>query len=150
MDKSYSYLLERYPDRVPILVDPPKGVNLEKRKYLVQRDMTTGQFTSLIRKRMQLKPHEAVFMFVNNDTLPPVSIDIGTLHREHAEPSGILCVKYCRENVFGGWRGVASGLVASVATYFILGANPEPSDPDHEDIRSVLAFLSGIVVSGLQ
>uniref|UniRef100_A0A493TIL6 GABA type A receptor associated protein like 1 n=1 Tax=Anas platyrhynchos platyrhynchos TaxID=8840 RepID=A0A493TIL6_ANAPP len=44
--------------------------DLDKRKYLVPSDLTVGQFYFLIRKRIHLRPEDALFFFVNN-TIPP-------------------------------------------------------------------------------
>ena len=142
-----SRLLSKYPDRVPVYVEADTILN--KNKFLVPRTMTVGQFTYVVRKRMDLQAHEALFMFVNN-VLPPVSADFDTLHREHANEDGLLYVKYGKENTFGGYGPLAAGVVASVMTYMVLGTNPEPEDSDHEDVRSLLSLFAGIVVSGLQ
>uniref|UniRef100_A0A493TKK7 GABA type A receptor associated protein like 1 n=1 Tax=Anas platyrhynchos platyrhynchos TaxID=8840 RepID=A0A493TKK7_ANAPP len=64
---------KKYPDRVPVIVEKaPKArvPDLDKRKYLVPSDLTVGQFYFLIRKRIHLRPEDALFFFVNN-TIPP-------------------------------------------------------------------------------
>ncbi len=53
--------------------------DLDKNKYLVPSDLTVGQFYFLIRKRIQLKPEQALFFFVDN-TIPPISTTMGTLY----------------------------------------------------------------------
>ena len=111
--------------------------------------MSVGQFTHVIRKKMNLKSHEAIFMFVGN-ILPPVSATFDTLHKDHAAEDGLLYVKYGKENTFGGYGSIATGVVASVLTYMVLGSNPGPDDYDDEQIKAFLSLLSGIVVSGLQ
>merc|ERR1712117_520558 len=63
----------KYPDRVPVIVEKsPKARigDLDKKKYLVPSDLTVGQFYFLIRKRISLRPEDALFFFVNN-TFPP-------------------------------------------------------------------------------
>lgn len=52
---------------------------LNKNKYLVPSDLTVGQFYFVIRKRILLKPEEALFFFVH-DTIPPTSATMGTLY----------------------------------------------------------------------
>ncbi|EDM01734.1 rCG29981, isoform CRA_e [Rattus norvegicus] len=67
---------KKYPDRVPVIVEKaPKArvPDLDKRKYLVPSDLTVGQFYFLIRKRIHLRPEDALFFFVNN-TIPPTSL----------------------------------------------------------------------------
>lgn len=39
-------------------------------RYLVPADLTVGQFVYVVRKRIDLSPEKAIFIFVKN-TLPP-------------------------------------------------------------------------------
>lgn len=54
--------------------------DLDKKKYLVPSDLTVGQFYFLIRKRIQLRPEDALFFFVNN-VIPPTSATMGSLYQ---------------------------------------------------------------------
>ena len=40
------------------------------RRYLVPADLTVGQFVYVVRKKVNLTPEKAIFVFVNN-ILPP-------------------------------------------------------------------------------
>ena len=53
--------------------------DLDKQKYLVPSDLTVGQFYFLIRKRIHLRPEDALFFFVNN-IIPPTSATMGSLY----------------------------------------------------------------------
>nr|KAF6452381.1 GABA type A receptor associated protein like 1 [Molossus molossus] len=78
---------KKYPDRVPVIVEKaPKArvPDLDKRKYLVPSDLTVGQFYFLIRKRIHLRPEDALFFFVNN-TIPPTSATMGQLYEVMSE-----------------------------------------------------------------
>lgn len=78
---------KKYPDRVPVIVEKaPKArvPDLDKRKYLVPSDLTVGQFYFLIRKRIHLRPEDALFFFVNN-TIPPTSATMGQLYEDNHE-----------------------------------------------------------------
>ncbi|CAF5094311.1 unnamed protein product [Rotaria magnacalcarata] len=58
-----------YPDRCAVVVEraPNSRIpDLPSKKYLVPNDLTVGQFYFLIRKRIQLRPEDALFFFVNN------------------------------------------------------------------------------------
>uniref|UniRef100_A0A8I3WDN8 GABA type A receptor associated protein like 1 n=1 Tax=Callithrix jacchus TaxID=9483 RepID=A0A8I3WDN8_CALJA len=85
---------KKYPDRVPVIVEKaPKArvPDLDKRKYLVPSDLTVGQFYFLIRKRIHLRPEDALFFFVNN-TIPPTSATMGQLYEDnHEEDSAQEC-----------------------------------------------------------
>ena len=43
-------------------------------------DLTVGQFYFLIRKRISLRPEDALFFFVNN-VIPPTSATMGSLYQ---------------------------------------------------------------------
>merc|ERR1712107_971115 len=73
----------KYPGRVPVIVEKsPKARigDLDKKKYLVPSDLTVGQFYFLIRKRISLRPEDALFFFVNN-VIPPTSATMGSLYQ---------------------------------------------------------------------
>lgn len=93
----------KYPDRVPVIVEKaPKARigDLDKKKYLVPSDLTVGQFYFLIRKRIYLRPEDALFFFVNN-VIPPTSATMGSLYQEHHEEDYFLYIAYSDENVYG-------------------------------------------------
>ena len=63
----------KYPDRVPVIcekADRSDIPDIDKKKYLVPADLTVGQFHYVIRKRIQLAPEKALFLFCSN-TIPP-------------------------------------------------------------------------------
>tara|TARA_B110000037_G_scaffold51344_1_gene63071 strand:- start:703 stop:1056 length:354 start_codon:yes stop_codon:yes gene_type:complete len=95
---------QQYSDRIPIIVyKNPTDIstpNLEKTKYLVPNDLTVGQFVFVIRKRIELSPEKALFIFINN-ILPPTSSLMSSIYEENADDDGFLYVVYCGENTFG-------------------------------------------------
>ncbi|KAK4303391.1 hypothetical protein Pmani_024587 [Petrolisthes manimaculis] len=94
---------KKYPDRVPVIVEKaPKARigDLDKKKYLVPSDLTVGQFYFLIRKRIHLRPEDALFFFVNN-VIPPTSATMGSLYQEHHEEDYFLYIAYSDESVYG-------------------------------------------------
>lgn len=72
-----------YPALLKVIVEKaPKARigDLDKKKYLVPSDLTVGQFYFLIRKRIHLRPEDALFFFVNN-VIPPTSATMGSLYQ---------------------------------------------------------------------
>lgn len=98
----YDRIHKLYPDRVPIIIEsgPNCKIDLKQRRYLTSADITIGQFMYTIRKRCHLKPDEAIFIFVDR-TIPPMSITIGQLHKEHRSESGLLFITISSESTFG-------------------------------------------------
>lgn len=92
---------EKYPERVPIIIETSADLPyLDKKKYLVPKEFTVGQFISILRKRIKLAPEKAIFLFVNN-TIPPVSQLIGRIDEQHRSPDGFVYFFLAGENSFG-------------------------------------------------
>ena len=96
-------ILQRYPNRVPVICEKCMMndiASIDKKKYLVPRDLTMGQFVFIIRKRIKLDPSKAVFLFINN-ILPPTASLFGTIYEEQKDSDGFLYITYSGENTFG-------------------------------------------------
>ena len=92
-----------HPDRVPVIVEPSLKCTLaplDKKKYLIPKEVTIGQFAYVIRSRIKLNPEEAIFLFINN-VLPPTSSHMVDIYQEHKDADGFLYVTYGGENTFG-------------------------------------------------
>ena len=94
----------KYADRVPVICEVSSRfkdkVQLDKKKYLVPVDLTVGQFMFVIRKRVKLRPEEAIFIFVNN-TLPMTSALMKNIYKEHVDEDGFLYFVMSMESTYG-------------------------------------------------
>ena len=103
--KEAQTIRKKYPDRLPIIVERDKHSrslpDIDKHKYLVPKDMSVGQFLYVIRRRIQLKPDKALYLFFNN-TLPPTAMLMSELYAQHKDESGFLVGTYYEESTFGG------------------------------------------------
>jgi len=98
-------VLTKYPDRVPIICERSLIAThdcplIDKRKYLVPRTYTMGEFLFVIRKRLKLSPEKAIFLFVDS-TIPSTSSLIGEIYQRHKDNDGYLYITYSQENIFG-------------------------------------------------
>uniref|UniRef100_A0A6C0KAV9 Autophagy-related protein n=1 Tax=viral metagenome TaxID=1070528 RepID=A0A6C0KAV9_9ZZZZ len=96
-------ILQKYPDRIPIVCERSNNSDIpqiEKKKYLVPGDLTVGQFIFIIRKRVDLPPERAIFLFVNG-TIPPTAVLMSVIYNEHRDKDGFLYIIYSGENTFG-------------------------------------------------
>ena len=94
---------KKYEDRIPIIVEKEKSSKLndiDKTKFLAPSDLTMGQFSYVIRKRIELNEAESLFLFVNN-TMITGSSSISAIYNDHKDEDGFLYITYCSENVFG-------------------------------------------------
>ena len=102
-----SRILSKYPDRIPIIIERSEDCSndipvVDKKKYLVPNDITTGQFTYIIRKRIELEPEKAIFLFAGEDyTIPPSSSLISEIYNNFKDEDGFLYFTYSGENTFG-------------------------------------------------
>jgi len=91
----------KYPDRIPVIVDAPTVLGLDKFKYLVPNDLTIGQFRHVLRNRMKkLKPDEATFLFCNNGVSASSNM-MSQIYKENHDKDGFLYVKVGKESTFG-------------------------------------------------
>ncbi|XP_020244456.1 autophagy-related protein 8i-like isoform X1 [Asparagus officinalis] len=118
-------ILSKYPDRVPVSTNfcsiswnPKPGSSIfkdeviaerfsrsdlpemEKRKYLVPRDMSVGQFIHILRCRLHLASGRALFVFIN-DTLPQTASLMYSIYESYKDEDGFLYMCYSSEKTFG-------------------------------------------------
>ena len=98
-------VLDKYPDRIPIICEKDHTAsydcpNIDKIKYLVPVNLTIGEFIYVIRKRINISPEKALFLFVNG-SIPATSSPIYSIYHIHKDLDNFLYVTYSFENVFG-------------------------------------------------
>ena len=93
----------KYPNRVPIIVENSTSSTLpvlEKKKYLPPSDITIGQFIYILRKRLILRPEQAIFLFINN-SLAPTNMLLSEIYSKEKDFDGFLYAFLYEENAFG-------------------------------------------------
>jgi GABA(A) receptor-associated protein len=101
-DKIYK-IVQRYPNRIPVFIDKSSKSNLEslkKNKYLVNSNMTLGEYMFYIRKEINLSSSKALFFYFNNN-LESCSNTMGALFKKHKNKDYVLVIVYDTENTFG-------------------------------------------------
>nr|XP_010914718.1 autophagy-related protein 8i [Elaeis guineensis] len=96
-------IVAKYPDRVPVIVERFARCDLpemEKKKYLVPRDMSVGQFIHILSSRLHLSPGKALFVFVKN-TLPQTASLMDSMYESYKDEDGFLYICYSSEKTFG-------------------------------------------------
>ncbi len=87
------------PDRVPVIVEAkPDLPILNKKKYLVPRDLTVGEFLYTLRKTIKLSPEQALFLFFNEQVLSPSSEEMGSVYESNKDSDEFLYAMLCSEN----------------------------------------------------
>ena len=98
-----SNILERYPDRIPIICEPGNDSDLviDKRKFLAPRDYKVGHFLMTLRRRIPgMKSSEALYIFANG-TIPPSGQNMADLYDKMKDEDGLLYLKFAKESTFG-------------------------------------------------
>jgi len=98
-------IMQKYPERIPVICERASHTSsdcpiIDKNKYLVNIDLTIGQFIYVIRKRMQLPPEKALFLFING-FIPSSSHHLGDVYYLYKDQDGFLYILYSYENTFG-------------------------------------------------
>lgn len=102
--KESAEIRRKYADRIPVICEPIKKstIVMDKVKFLVPTDLTVGQFIYVIRKRIKIRPEEAVFIFMGADnTLPLASDLISVLYEQKKDKDGFLYMVISTETTFG-------------------------------------------------
>ena len=99
----------KYPDKVPVIINKDKKcktiADIGTVKYLIQDNITLGQFIYIIRKRVKLDSEEAIYLYAKLDNKQQMlmagtdMLSIYDLYKN--KDDGILYVTYTGENVFG-------------------------------------------------
>ena len=98
-----SKIITKYPSRIPVIVEKAEGStiqDIDKRKYLVPADISVAQFMWIIRKRIDLSPEKAIFLFVDK-VVPNSCSTMGAIYADHKDEDGFLYIAYSGENTFG-------------------------------------------------
>lgn len=96
-------MLEKYPDRVPVVIEKAQGSNAEDlpiSKYMIPQDFTIAQFLSTLRKRINLSPDQAIFLYTENG-IPPSSESMAQIYYNQVDSDGFLYMTYASESTFG-------------------------------------------------
>ena len=96
-------ILLKYPSRIPIIVEKRDNCefdDINKKKYLVPKDMPMNQFVFVIRKRIKLDPSQSLFVMVNNSLVSSPEL-LGEVYETKKDTDGFLYMTYSSENTFG-------------------------------------------------
>lgn len=102
--KHVENILKEYPGRVPILIYRKENddlPNLSKTRYLVPSDMPFMHFMCVLRKKLILPPHKALFLFTLKRRLVNNSMQVGGVYESDKCDDGFLRITYASENAFG-------------------------------------------------
>ena len=116
MMENASNLINKYPGRVPIIfakkARDPLG-DLDKTKYLIPEDMSFGQVVCVLRKRLRIPAHKALFVISSHGRLISSSSFVSVIYEKEKSVDGYLRLTYASENAFGASRWQKTHLVVA-------------------------------------
>ena len=104
MMEDASYLVNKYPGKIPVIItkkvhDPLD--DLDKNKYLLPKDVVFWQFLCILRKRLQVPANKALFVLSNHGRLISNSSLVSVIYESEKSSDGYLRLVYASENAFG-------------------------------------------------
>lgn len=103
--KEVDRIKEKHPGKIPVIVEKSQDSKLVlseefKYKFLVQPDHTISNFMVELRKRLNLQPDQALFLFINN-SVPPTGSSMGEIYEKNKDTDGFLKIHFCEETIMG-------------------------------------------------
>jgi GABA(A) receptor-associated protein len=92
----------KYYPRLPLIIDRYKEQDppISQHKYLIGPDIQFSELMVLLRKRIQLKSYQALFLF-NKNNMVSMNDTIGNYYHQYGDKDGFLYIIYSTENTFG-------------------------------------------------
>tara|TARA_B100000575_G_C22747031_1_gene446115 strand:- start:37 stop:393 length:357 start_codon:yes stop_codon:yes gene_type:complete len=103
--KETTEILTKYPDRIPCILEK-SNINsnqlptIDKSKFLIPGDLRMSQFMFVIRKRINIKPDQAIFIFCNGQILLN-HLELSDIYAKYKSEDNYLYLQYSGESTFG-------------------------------------------------
>ena len=102
--KESQLLLEKYPDKIPVVLekDPScKLLELKKTKFLLDKKYRINQFQEMIRRKSEIKEGEALFLQARTKYSLSGESSIESVYNSYKDKDGFLYIMYTTELIFG-------------------------------------------------
>lgn len=97
-----SKILRKYPDKVPVIFMPSGNVpEIDKRKFIIPRDLLVSQLSYIVRQKIKLSPEKAMYLFFGKNNLASSNMLLSEVYENYKDKDGILYATYSIENTFG-------------------------------------------------
>jgi len=94
-------LLKKYPNRIPLFIDTKcEDIKLIKHKYLIEEDVTIGSLYIILRKSLNIKSSDGIYLMINK-MLIPTTAQLREVYNEHKDQDCMLYISILKEETFG-------------------------------------------------
>jgi len=97
-------ILKKYPNKVPLVIHHNKNKK-KLHKFIIPSDSSIMDLLYIIRKRVNLEPEQAIYIYVNTPTgksnLLSSNLILSSIYKENKLDNGLLYFIYAEENLFG-------------------------------------------------
>jgi GABA(A) receptor-associated protein len=95
-------ILMKYPDKVPVIFSNSPGTPpIDKRKFIMPRDLQISQILYIIRKKIKLEPHQGIFLYFGKNNMANSNLLLSEVYELFKDKDDILYATYSIENTFG-------------------------------------------------
>jgi hypothetical protein len=104
--KKSQHLLEKYNDRIPIIIEKNVKDNtlarLDTNKYLIHGDSNVISVLNLLREKLKLTENQSIYLTIyNTNVILNPSHTLNSVYNNHKHNDGFLYIEYYGENTFG-------------------------------------------------
>jgi GABA(A) receptor-associated protein len=96
-------LSKRYPSKIPVIIYT-RNKNIsepEKCKFLIDKNVSIAEFLTVLRKYVKLDPTESIYLFTEDNSIPPSSHLMSQVFDAHKNEDNFLYLEYTLESTFG-------------------------------------------------
>jgi len=96
----------RHPRHVAVILEPGArdAPPIDKQKFLVPEELTLAHLAFAARRRLELRPEQALFLHAEGGALLDAAAPVRALRERRTAEDGFVYVTYSLENAFGGAR----------------------------------------------
>ena len=101
----FQRISRKYPDKIPVICEKDEKSKLnkiEKTKYLIEKALNLTQFSSIIRKKLDIIDEKnALFFLVNGKITISGSVTMADIYKRYKDKDGFLYIAYSSEETWG-------------------------------------------------
>ena len=100
----FQRISRKHPDKIPIICERDNNSKLkdiEKTKYLIDKNLILPQFSGLIRRKLELNENDSLFFLVNGKVTISGTVSMIDIYNKYKEKDGFLYIAYASAVTWG-------------------------------------------------